>query len=98
MGNLYKHSHSIDSIISNPPKELYIKKPLYIGTNTSTDNPLKVTNNKDTQENTNSTTYDFLSLRNILREEMDKPITVKQAERRGNALLDIYPALYFEDL
>jgi hypothetical protein len=41
--------------------------------------------------------YDYLSLRNILQEEMDKPITLAQAEVIGSGLVDMFSALYFED-
>lgn len=44
-----------------------------------------------------SGTYDYMSLRNILREEMDKRITIEQAEQIGNALINLFGALYFDD-
>lgn len=83
----------------DPDIHHYIKRPIYKDIYTGKDNTLKISgsediNDKDSPHNI----YDYKSLRNILCIEMDKPITIKQAKVIGDGLIDLYKALYFEDL
>lgn len=86
-------------ITKDPDNNSYIKRPVYIDTNTCIDNSLKISSNGDeNKDGVPASIYDYFSLRNILRDEMDKPVTEKQAKIVGDALTDLYQALYFEDL
>lgn len=80
---------------SNNP---YINRTKYKDINTSKDNYIKIPVSNDVSKDPTNNKYDYRSLRNILRIEMDKPITIKQAKVVGDSLIDLYQALYFEDL
>lgn len=97
MNKSVKNHQYIDPDI-NPDTNLYINKSLYKDTYTGKDNFIKIINNKGIREENIKSKYDYLSLRNILQEEMDKPLTEAQAQVIGDALVDLYQAMYFDDI
>lgn len=76
----------------------YLDRPIYKDINTSKDTLIKIPVSKDVSKDPQNYKYDYKSLRNILRIEMDKPITIKQAKVIGDSLIELYQSLYFEDL
>ncbi|HCH34233.1 MAG: hypothetical protein UY35_C0005G0071 [Candidatus Saccharibacteria bacterium GW2011_GWC2_48_9] len=78
-------------------QDISIYKDTSIKVPPNKDKALKIHPDIDTSIKILSDKYDYLSLRNILREEMDKAITIEQAEQIGNALTDLYLALYFDE-
>ena len=78
-------------------KDLYLNRPLYIDIHTCKDNSLKVSTNKDNNKVSDPSKYDYLSLKKILSEELGKELTIKQAKKMGDGLIDLYYALYFDE-
>lgn len=93
MGNSYKHSD-----IKDPDNDLYLNRPIYIDIPTRKDNHIKIASNKDINSTGNPYKYDYESLRNILNKDLGIEISIEQAKNIGDGLVDLYKALYFEDL
>lgn len=98
MDNPYKHPKNNDLDNKDRDKDLYLNRPIYRDIPTRKDIRIEIASNRDINNKDNPHKYDYKSLRNILREEMDKPITIEQAKVIGDGLADLYQALYFEDL
>lgn len=81
------------------PDKSLLNRTLYKDISIYKDTSIKVPSNKDSckEDSNDKPQYDYLSLRNILRDETDMPITIEQAEQIGIGLTDLYLALYFDE-
>lgn len=90
--------------IKYQPKELYIKRPIYIDTPTCKGNTLKVTDNKDVFRGPSYLAsnvdrygglnqYDYQKLQAILIKQFGCHISIEEATLIGKSLLNIYEVL-----
>lgn len=78
-------------------KDLYLNRPIYRDIPTRKDNRIKIASNKDIKGK-DPDKYDYKSLKNILYKDLGVEMPIEQVKVIGDGLIDLYQALYFEDL
>jgi hypothetical protein len=78
-------------------KDLYLNA-IYRDIPTGKDNCIKIASNKDSKCKDNPDKYDYKSLQIILYKDLGIELPVEQVRMIGDGLIDLYQALYFEDL
>lgn len=98
MGNPYKHPKNSDPDNKDRDKDLYLNRPIYRDIPTRKDNRIEITSNRDINNKDNPHKYDYKSLKIILDKDLGIEIPIEQVMSIGDGLVDLYQALYFEDL
>ncbi len=83
---------------NDPDNDLYLNRPIYRDIHTRKGNHIKIASNRDINSKDNPHKYDYKSLKIILDKDLDIDIPIEQVKTIGEGLIDLYKALYFEDL